>query len=328
MDIFITLDYEIYFGSNPGTIDKCVIEPTNMLIAIAEKHDVKFSFFVDCGFILKLDEFRKKYPALEKDYTAIVSQVKQLSSSGHDIQLHIHPHWEDSYYDGNRWIINTKRYKLADFTLDKIEDIVKRYKKAITDITGKTVFVNRAGGWCLQPFDKIKDSLKANDVNIDSTVFSHAKNLAPPYNYDFTNAPNKTSWSFENNPVEEKSNGFFREIAISSIKVSPLFYWKLFLVGRMNPYGHKPLGDGHPIASSGYRRKLLSTYTQQPVSIDGDNAKLLNKALQQTMKKGNEFVVSGHPKALSRFSINALDKFIARHKPKHNFTTYTNYFKH
>ena len=80
-------------------------------------------------------------------------------------------------------------------------------------------------------------------------------------------------------------NGFFKEIAISSIKVSPLFYWKLFLVGRMNPYEHKPLGDGHPIASSGYRRKLLSTYTQQPVSIDGDNVKLLNKALRQTMNR-------------------------------------------
>ena len=173
MNIFITLDYEIYFGSDPGTVSKCIIEPTDMLINIAQKHDVRFSFFVDCGFLLKLDEFRKKYPQLEKDYTAIVSQVKQLSSSeSHDIQLHIHPHWEDSYYDGNRWIINTKRYKLADFTRDKIEDIVQRYKKAITDITDKPVFVNRAGGWCLQPFDKIKDSLKANGVNIDSTVFS------------------------------------------------------------------------------------------------------------------------------------------------------------
>src|ERR1700733_6978930 len=102
MDIFITLDYEIYFGSDPGTVAKCIIEPTTMLINIAKKHDVRFSFFVDCGFLLKLDEFRKKYPVLENDYIAVVSQIKKLSSSGHDIQLHIHPHWEDSYYDGVR----------------------------------------------------------------------------------------------------------------------------------------------------------------------------------------------------------------------------------
>ncbi len=327
MDIFITLDYEIYFGSNTGTVAKCIIEPTEMLIKIAQKHDVQFSFFVDCGFLLKLDEFRKKYSALEKDYTVIVSQIKQLSSEGHDIQLHIHPHWEDSYYNGEQWIINTKRYKLADFSSNEIEDIVKRYKKVIIDITGKAVFVNRAGGWCMQPFDKLKDSMKANGIKVDSTVFTDAKNLSHPYNYDFTNAPNKTSWTFEDNPVEEKENGFFKEIAISSIKVSPLFYWKLFLVGRMNPYQHKPLGDGRPIASSGYRRNLLSNYTQQPVSIDGDNAKLLNKALRQTSKKGNEFVVLGHPKALSRFSINALEAFVIQHKANHNFTTYTNYFK-
>src|SRR5690242_9361008 len=99
MNIFITLDYEIYFGSNLGTILKCIIEPTRMLMNIAQKHDVRFSFYVDCGFILKLNEFRKKYPVLEKDYVALTTQIRELSESGHDIQLHIHPHWEDSYYN-------------------------------------------------------------------------------------------------------------------------------------------------------------------------------------------------------------------------------------
>jgi len=68
MNIYLTLDYEIYFGENHGTVEKCIIYPTSELIRIAEKHNVRFSFFVDCGFILKLDEFRKKFPALENNY--------------------------------------------------------------------------------------------------------------------------------------------------------------------------------------------------------------------------------------------------------------------
>ncbi|MDQ3047425.1 MAG: hypothetical protein M3R27_07750 [Bacteroidota bacterium] len=94
MNIYLTLDYEIYFGENHGTVEKCILAPTRELIRIAETHDVRFSFFVDCGFILKLDEYRKEFPQLEKDYTSITEQVKYLSETGHDIQLHIHPHWE------------------------------------------------------------------------------------------------------------------------------------------------------------------------------------------------------------------------------------------
>jgi hypothetical protein len=326
MDIFITLDYEIYFGRKHGTVDRCIIEPTNQLIAIAAKHNVRFSFFVDCGFILKLDEFRTKYPVLEKDYSAIVNQVKSLASANHDIQLHIHPHWEDSYYDGSNWIIKTERYKLADFSDADAAQIVQRYVNDINAIAGKKVFVNRAGGWCIQPFEKVRKTFMENGVTVDSSVFRNGSNLATPYNYDFTDAPEKTSWTFDSNPIREQANGPFKEVAISSIKVSPLFYWKLFLNGRLNPALRKPLGDGQPIASPGYRKKLLTAFTQQPVSIDGDNVKLLTKAMKQTAKLGQEFVIMGHPKALSPFSLKALDKFIGQQKSQHHFVTYTEYF--
>src|ERR1043166_4528695 len=156
MNIYITLDYEIYFGEQHGTVEKCIIYPTSELIRIAETHDVRFSFFVDCGFILKLDEFRGRFPVLEPDYKKITEQVRYLSSTGHDIQLHIHPHWEDSHFDGNKWIIDTRRYKLADFNEIEIADIVTRYKKVLTDLTGKKIFAYRAGGWCMQPFSRIK----------------------------------------------------------------------------------------------------------------------------------------------------------------------------
>ena len=171
MNIYITLDYEIYFGESHGSVQKCIIYPTSELIRIAEKHDVRFSFFVDCGFILKLDEFRKKYPQLEKDYQAITEQIIYLSKTGHDIQLHIHPHWEDSFYNGERWIMNVSRYKLTDFNEPDIADIVYRYKKVLSDLIGKKIFAFRAGGWCFQPFNKIKAAFRTNEITLESSVF-------------------------------------------------------------------------------------------------------------------------------------------------------------
>ena len=327
MNIYITLDYEIYFGENHGTVEKCIIYPTSELIRIAEKHNVRFCFFVDCGFILKLDEYRKKFPQLEKDYLAITEQVKYLSRTGHDIQLHIHPHWEDSYYNGERWIINVTRYKLSDFSDDDISDIVFRYKKVLTDLTGKTIFAFRAGGWCLQPFSKLKETFQKNNITLDSSVYRNGFFVSENYDYDFRDAPDKAIYKFEQDPVKENANGFFTELPISAIRNSPLFFWKLFLLGRKNPYLHKPLGDGRAMPAPGYRKKLLTSFSNNPVSVDGYNANLLEMVLKKLTNKNFEhMVVIGHPKALSRYSIQKLEKFVEQNKEKHNFTTYSNQF--
>ncbi len=322
MNIYITLDYEIYFGENHGTVEKCIIYPTSELIRIAEKHDVRFSFFVDCGFILKLDEFRKKHPQLEKDYNLITEQIKYLSATGHDIQLHIHPHWEDSYYDGNRWVIDIKRYKLMDFNETEIADIVYRYKKVLVDLTGKEIFAFRAGGWCLQPFDKLKKTFKENNITLDSSVFRNGFYISENYNYDFRNAPDKDIYRFEDESAIENPTGCFTELPISAIRNSPLFFWKLFLLGRKNPYLHKPLGDGRAMPAPGQRKKMLTQYTNCTVCVDGYNAHLLQKALKMLQKKKFEqMVVIGHPKALSRYSIQKLEEFINKNKKENNFTT-------
>lgn len=327
MNIYITLDYEIYFGENHGTVEKCIIHPTSELIRIAEKYNVRFSFFVDCGFILKLDEYRKKFPQLENDYKAITEQVSYLSAKGHDIQLHIHPHWEDSYYNGERWIIDVKRYKLVDFNETEIADIVYRYKKILADITGKTIFTYRAGGWCLQPFNKLKKTFKENNITLDSSVFKNGFYVSENYNYDFRTAPDKDIYRFEDDPSKEDSNGSFTELPITGIKNSPLFFWTLFLLGRKNPHLHKPLGDGKAMSAPGYRKKLLTQTTENPVSIDGYNARLLERSLKRSLKKSfKNMVVIGHPKALSRYSIQKLEEFVKNNKEKHNFTTYTKQF--
>ena len=327
MNIYITLDYELYFGEKHGTVYKCIIFPTNELIKIAEKYNVRFTFFIDAGFLLKLDEFRSKYPTLEEDYKAVTEQIKYLSETGHDIQLHIHPHWEDSYYNGLNWIFDLKRYKLVDFNEIEIEDIVSKYKKVLTDLTGKKIFAYRAGGWCLQPFGKLKSAFIKNEISFDSSVFKNGFYTSKHYSYDFRSAPDKDLYRFEEEPEIENTIGYFTELPISAIKNSPFFFWKLFLLGRKNPYLHKPLGDGIAMPAPGQRKKMLSRYTNCTVCIDGYNAKLLQKALMQLQKKKfKQMVVIGHPKALSRYSIQKLEEFVNKNCNKNNFTTFTKNF--
>ena len=149
----LSLDYELFFGNNCGTVENCIINPTKQLLTILDKYDFKVSLFVDAGFLVRLKQQSQKFPELKKEYDSIKTQLKQLSSNGHDIQLHIHPHWEDSYFDGNGWVIDTKRYRLHDFSPEEIKSIVTNYKQELESCSEQDVFAFRAGGWCLQPFE-------------------------------------------------------------------------------------------------------------------------------------------------------------------------------
>lgn len=325
MNIFLTFDYELYFGTTTGTVERCITGPTELLTTVAEDEGIKLCHFVDIGFLIRLEAEMKKYPSLASDHTLLCRQLEKLSQKGHDLQLHIHPHWEDSYYDGSRWICNIQRYKLADFSPPEISDIVSRYKTRLSAFTSaERVHTFRAGGWCIQPFHQLKEALYENGISIDSSVFANGHFSSDQYAYDFRGAPLTGRWKFNNNPLSIQEEGPFTEIPISSIYNSPLFYWRLFLLGRLNPYEHKPLGDGVPIPAPGQRFGILTRWTHNTVSVDGYNASLLNRALRQHLRlKKSDMVVIGHPKALTRYGLKALQQFIRRHKSNHQFTTFS-----
>jgi hypothetical protein len=328
MNILITFDYELFFGSQTGTQQRCITGPTNELIKLAEKHGVRFSFFIDCGYLVKLEEHQQKNNKLALDYQEIVAQIKFLSAKGHDVQLHIHPHWENSFHDGNQWVMNTSNYRLHQFSEKRIQEIFQKYAGVLFQITKQPLHTYRAGGWCLQPFDKLKSCFENAGIKADSSVFKEGFEKSEHYYYDFRNCPNKDWWKFDNDPVLENSGGKFLEIPISSHKVSPLFYWKLYLLGRINPRYHKPIGDGKPILSKGYKKRILSRYTRQVVSTDGYNARLLQRYTEkQFRKEASTIVILGHPKALSPYSLDALDEYIAENKNKHQIITFTDFLK-
>ena len=320
--ILITLDYELFFG-NSGTVEKTIINPTEKLLEILDKYNVKASFFVDAGYIIKLKEYMNDFEVLKKDYTLITQQVKKLSAQKHDIQLHIHPHWEDSIYDGKEWVFDTSRYKLSDFSKVKINDIVKRYSCVLEEITSVKPSVFRAGGWCIQPFDKMKEALKKYGICIDSTIYLNGKNSTPSKSFNFTNAPNKNNWRFSNDPLTEDVKGHFFEIPISSVKTTPLFYFKFIINKFFGGEKQKAYGDGSAISNSKkHIFELLLKPSFSVASIDGFKASLLDKCASQNKE---QLVLIGHPKAFSLFSLKKLDSFIKKRRIDSIFKTYYNY---
>lgn len=312
MNILITLDYELFFGES-GTPEKCIIEPTNRLLLIAEEFDFKCVFFVDAGYLVKLKKSFVKFPELKRDYEIVTDQIKQLVSLGHEIQLHIHPHWEDSFYDGSTWKFNLSRFRMGSFDEPEIDVIFRTYKEELESISGQQIFAYRAGGWCIQPFNTFVKSFVKYGIKIDSTVFYKGKNSTATQWYDFDCAPNKSQWNFDVDPCKEVKTGRFMEIPISSIRVSPLFYWRFVYKKLWGSPKYRSIGDGVSSKSSRIQQiRLMLFPSYSVVSMDGYKSSLLHKAFKK--HRHENFVVIGHPKAFTEDSLDRFRDFIIQVK--------------
>jgi len=327
MQVLLTFDYELFFGSNSGSVEKCILEPTNALLQSCRKHSIPMTFFIDVGYLLKLEEYVLQFPHLEHDLSRVKLQIQEMINLGCSVQLHIHPHWEKSYHDGDKWhIITDGFYKLADFPQDEMEAIIRNYYNYLVQLTQQKVHSFRAGGWCVQPFSRLKNVFLELGIVLDSSVFPGGKFESSHYAFDFTAVqPFSSAYSFEEDVCQEQSSGSFTEYPIASWKYNPLFYWQLYGWGKVKPQRHKMIGDGSFLAQPGRKQAVLTQFTWNHVSSDGFYAGMLKRQAKTYHSKGVEhFVVIGHPKGLTIYALEQLEQFIREHKNKYAFTSFSN----
>jgi hypothetical protein len=310
----LTLDYEVFFGRRTGTVARTLLEPTQALLRVADGYGAKLVFFVDAGFVLRLRAEMHKAASLRDEHDAVCRQVEALARAGHEIQLHIHPHWEGSSWTAGGWRLDEARYALHAFEPSAIVDIVRRYTAVLRELAGPdAAYAYRAGGWMIQPFDKLRDGLRDAGVLIDSTVYAGGHCAGEMQVYDFSGAPEKSRWRFDRDPLVEVRDGPFLEVPIASWRASPLFYWRLAWLRKFGGPRHRAFGDGRAIGpgASDLVRKLLLP-SASVVSLDGYKASFLEAAAARYKAKGLEdFVVIGHPKALTPYSLERLEAFLA-----------------
>ena len=109
--ILFTFDYELFLGQS-GSVENCMILPTEKLFRFWKNTLLAF-IFVDLTYLVRLNEIKGNIKA-QKDWRLIEEQVNKISSLGHYIFYHVHPHWMDAVYvhDSNEWDLSNK----ADFT--------------------------------------------------------------------------------------------------------------------------------------------------------------------------------------------------------------------
>ncbi len=330
LDITISLDYEVFFGRQTGSVEDTLVGPTEVLCRLAAKHSVPLVFFVDVGYLLRIRDDSRKWPALARDYDRIIKQLVDLVALGHELQLHVHSHWEDSRWNGVEWQLDLSRYSLNAFGEADIEDIVTRYSNALKNLSSANhVFAYRAGGWVIQPFESMATPLRNEGILIDSTVFPGGRRSHQRFGYNFVDAPVHDYWRFELDPLIEDRGGSFLEVPIASYRVFPTFYWAYAIVRKLGGIKHKAFGNGEAVPNSKLDlMRMLLTPTVTVASIDGYKARFLTAAFEKYKRMGKKsFVVIGHPKALTPYSLDALDRFLLDNRSE-NFVGYRRYLEY
>jgi len=306
----ITLDYELFFGKSTGTVARCLVEPLEYLEKRLTGSNVRACLFVDAAYICRLRSLMGKHRRLARDFDTIMSHLSRLSNAGHDIQLHLHPHWHDSHYDGEKWLLDKDHYRLHTLSPAGQSELVGRCKSLLESVSGRPVFAYRAGGWCLQPFGEISKALRCNDIWLDSTVYKGGFSDEPGRFYDFRHLPPRPWWRFGDDPCKEDVAGSFVELPISSMRLSPGFYWKMATARRAAVSDLTPFGDGAGMrANPRYYLTRLLFGEHSPVSVDGIKSERLGRAFLES-DGDSLFNIMGHPKSLSRYAVDRFADFI------------------
>lgn len=326
--ICITLDYELCLGRKTGTVLNTLIRPMEELAKIFDIYNVKATLFVDSSYLLALKKNMNIYPSLEKDYKLIVNQLNELQLKGYSIQLHIHPQWIFSHYDGEKWNLDFNHYKLNDLEENVAKTHFKEAKELLQSITNTDIVAFRAGGFSLQSFTGFYELLLENNIKIDSSVVPGIVEKSKYQWYDYKKAPLQR-YNFENDITKYDSNGKITEIPISVTKYNPFYYAYLKKkTESKNSFSLFTEGEGIGLLASNAIRfwKVYKQFFNVKIvgaSIDSFSSVLLPNIFTKYKKNegNNIFLIIGHPKAASPTSISYTEKFILQTINSNHYVT-------
>lgn len=338
LNVCFTADHEMFFGQNLLAEEEVFIKPTYRLMELLERYQVPLCLMTDVCSV-------QRYKALQiqGNYVACMEkQLREAISRGHDVQLHLHPHWLTSDFIDGSWHFDHDHYQLHSFGFDQndvhcVQRIIAEGKKYLLDLLTPIdphydCVAFRAGGWCLQPESELLAALADEHILIDTTVYPGGYNKNPVKYYDFRNVPPKMNWWIDPekglNHEAGKAAAHIFEVPIGAYSFLPLIglkklYYKKYRLQIKSAY-EAPKGislDTLLVQNKwqAWQEKLQSIF-MQPIlfTYDGACQKVMADFLDYYLQRFDcvdqeQYIcIIGHPKALTEASLQQIDHFLAQ----------------
>ena len=308
----LSLDYELFFGKS-GSFEDCLFRPCEIIERFCKKQSIQVTYFVDAGMLVKLRELASGDSAMRRAYDDVRRHVEHLALQGHEIGLHVHPHWKETRWYRDEWDFMGTRYRLDQFDRIEADEIVVSYAAELQKLTPRSLVSYRAGGFCIEPFEFVRSALQKSGITIDSSVVPGASLVDEEKGFDFRRAPDRPGWTFSESPTSEDPDGEFVEVPITPLRLPFFHYWGRVL-GRLLPQDRNPNSPAGRSKRIGHReimRRLSGRSNISELSIDSAKAPHIPAPLD-ALKSRSMWHVMGHPKLVTHRSLEALNKFLDR----------------
>lgn len=306
-NILLTFDYEPFLGMRSGSAEKCILEPTSLLIEVLDQYNAKAIFFVDTLFLLQL----KSNPEFKLTLEAVKNQLSNLYKKGHYIFPHLHPHWTDAKYMKETQefdLSDLKKYSLASLEIEQVNSL---FEKSISILKECGIsyphWGYRAGGWCIQPFSRYKKLFLDQKIKFEFSVMPGYMNSVEEQNFDFSKVKQNSPYYFSNDVTEEDKKGEFTQFPISSINLNArerLF--DKFVKKILWKVGDKGFGKGMSAQTSALK---TNNSAEEMISLD-----ILTVAKISAYKKylyNNSYMHwISHPKMFTKHGLSMFNNFL------------------
>ena len=306
--ILLTFDYELFLGSKSGSVDNCLIIPTDMLLNVMERHQAEAIFFVDTTYIMRMCELEDSNINVKRDLEKIKQQLIRIVKFGHKICHHIHPHWIDAQYVEveNQWnLSNDEHYcveTLSEEQKTHFFDFSVSFLSEIMSAAGLEYDCcgYRAGGLNIEPFAAVKNEFARCGISEDFSSEAPIENMTELY-------------QFEDSTLSPSSNGRFIEHPISRIRIYGLrkiLNGVFYRLTKRSPKYQK-FGDGIPSVPKKAEHQISHGKLEfsLPISIE-----LLTPVLlpyyKKLLKRYSYIHFLSHPKLQSKATIELFDSFL------------------
>lgn len=323
--ILLTFDYELYFGENFFSEKEVLFDPTSKLLNKLKVKNIKAVFFIDICSIIAYKK-NNKYEYIKK----FKSQVEEMKSFGHDIQMHFHPHWTNSIFNEKRnsWDFDHDNYSYSNlidnFGLSKANEIFLEAHNQFVDLVGYSPTVFRAGGYSIQPYEKeLIELLISLDYTIDTSITPYKKYVSDAQYFDFLKCEELNIWNVSSESFLKKGKKNLIEIPVLSIKKSFFnlpYYAILRLINKFyQNIKFNRRGKGASLNLKEYKNNSLQFGFDM---VSKKNIKIIKFITSQYIHKykNNDIVylnILSHPKALFNESFDVIEWYINYMKKKY-----------
>jgi hypothetical protein len=322
----LAFDHELSLGGSRNYL-RDLFEPTERILAAASSAGVPVTLFSDvlCGV-----RFREWGAA--DFYEPYEAQLRRAVVDGHDVQLHLHPHWLDVTFDGAAFTPALSRYALSDFAaeryprnIDGIVDTGIDYLAGTLETADPTYrcVAFRAGGFCLQKSTvEIVRALWRRGVRIDSSIPPGYRFVSQLSGVDYSRFPRSANWriGLDGRLDRGADDGLF-EVPIATIPRNPVNN-ALALAQRVLHRRRAYPSSGIPLydigAGLGERLRRLLPMSAWMLSFDYyyRDARYLLSLLSDYVKgraaDKTVFVSSvSHPKSMGPHNVELMTSFVA-----------------